>query len=229
MIGNYNNYVILLKVIKAITITGALCLGLIFLCCSHIGHRARVKKGVNVSVLVAPSRETYDPPGTHWSRTGYAGNDFSEQGRTDIQISSGYAWKLRNNRKLMVQANFALADGYYFPSTGLYYQATTDDLPVAAGIGVIIGQDPLLYLLWGRDFSNCSDCPTGAGLDIGLGFGTGASYLVDARFFYRFGNIQLGAFTEYRYYRNVLVLCTENCDYDSYLKSRWSFGVIFIP
>ncbi len=181
--------------------------------------------------MASPSWETYDPPDTYWYQTYYADNDFSEQGRTDFQTFWGYAWQLSNSRKLMIQANFAVAyeSGYYFPSTGLYYQATRDDSPYAVGIGTIIGLDPMFYLLWGRDFSDCADCKTRLGLDIGLGFGTGPSYLIDAKFFYKFKNAQLGIFSEYRYFPNVLDLCIENCDYDDYLKSRWSFGVIFMP
>lgn len=198
--------------------------------CSHVGHRANVREGVNISMMGAPSWETYDPPNRDYYRTFEPDVDFSKRGRTDYQISWGYAWRLRNERKLMPLVSFAMSSkgSSYFPSAGLYYQATSDDSPSAGGIGVIIGLDPMLYLIWGRDFVRSSEGRGKFGIDLAFGYGSGPSYMIDYRIFYQLNIISFGFFTEYRYFPGVLETCDENCDYTNYLKSRWSFGIILI-
>ena len=199
--------------------------------CSHIAHRANVNEGVNFSVLAAPSHETYDPPNRDYYNTYEPDTKFSGRGRTDFQISCGYAWKLRNTRKLMTQLNFAIApeDGQYLPSAGIYYQASPDYSESAAGFGALIGVDPVGYFIWGRDFAENSDGWNNAGVDIAVGMGSGPSYLANAMLFYRHRHFQLGLFSEYRYFSKPFDLCDENCDYSDYIKSRLSFGIIFIP
>jgi hypothetical protein len=181
--------------------------------------------------MAAPSYETYDPPNRDYYQIYEPGIEFSGRGRTDYQISWGYSWKLKNTRKLMPQINIALAPGSgdYLPSGGIYYQATADYSPAAAGFGTIIGADPMAYFIWGRDFAEDEDYVNKAGFDMALGIGTGPSYLIDAKLFYRMTHFQLGLFAEYRYFSKTLDLCVDNCDYKDYIKSRLSFGVIVIP
>ncbi len=198
--------------------------------CSHIAHRADVEEGVNVSLMAAPSLVTYDPPDDHYSRIYGPENDYSEMGWTDFQMSLGYAWKFRNNRKLMPQVNLVKSSegGSPFFSAGLYYQATPDDSPQAAGIGAIIGLDPMVYLIWGRDFVKNEYSKRKVGIDLGLGFGTGPSFLLDYKLLYGHELLSLGFFTEYRYVLGYLNHCNEFDDYNCFIKSRWSFGIILI-
>ncbi|MEE9555160.1 MAG: hypothetical protein V3W18_12790 [candidate division Zixibacteria bacterium] len=41
---------------------GTVLSAMIAINCSHVAHRADVEEGANVSLIAAPSRETYDPP-----------------------------------------------------------------------------------------------------------------------------------------------------------------------
>lgn len=198
--------------------------------CSHISHRAKVREGVNISVMGAPSRETYDPPNKDYYRRFEPEIDFAGEGGTDYQISGGYAWRLRNDRKLMPQLTFAVSSkhGSYLPSAGLYYQATIDSSPSSAGIGVIVGLDPMIYLMWGRDFFKDSRGRGKLGADLALGYGWAPAFLIDSRISYQLDIISFGLLAEYRYFPGVLETCVENCDYTNYVKSRLSVGIILI-
>ena len=130
----------------------------------------------------------------------------------------------------MPQVNLTLSSegNFPLPLVGLYYQATTDDSPSSAGIGMIIGVDPMVYLLWGRDFTKNDNSKRKIGMDLGVGFSAGPSILLDYKLLYGTDVISLGLFTEYRYYPGTLDTCYDNCGYTNYLKSRWSFGLILI-
>jgi hypothetical protein len=199
------------------------------LSCSHIAHRANVREGINMSLMGASSWEAYDPPNKDYYRRQDPDVDFLESGWTDYQFSAGYAWQLRNKRKLMPYVSFGvIEDGFPIPSASLYYQATSEDSPSSAGIGLTIGVDPLLYLMWGRDFVKNSKGRGKLGMDLASGFGSGPAILVDSRIFYQLDLLSFGLFAEYRYFPGVLETCVENCDYTNYVKSRLSFGIILI-
>jgi hypothetical protein len=86
----------------------------------------------------------------------------------------------------------------------------------------------MIYLIWGRDFLKNRDPYGKIGMDLAFGAGVGGSLLVDSKLFYNFELGSIGFYTQYRYYFITLDTCFENCDYTSYLKSRWSFGLILI-
>ena len=191
------------------------------LSCSHVAHRAGVEPGINASVMVGPSYNTYSPS---WA------NKDNERHSTDTQLSLGYAWRIHDKKRLMLQwmANSwdtKISERSTWLSTGfdIYYQGSSK--PNNAGIGLVVGYDPKLYLMWGRDYGNpASDFRTG--LDFGLGFGLNVSIIPQLMYTVRYKSLQTSVMIEYRMFANSFVLCDENCD-NEYLKSRLITAVVF--
>jgi hypothetical protein len=196
------------------------------LSCSHVAHRAGVEPGMNASLMIGPTLNNY-----------HIGDDVAKDDRpdkynTDTQVSIGYAWKIKEKKRLMVQW---IANGYrpsingggdFIPvSTGfdIYYQGSGDS--TNAGIGLMIGLDPKLYLMWGKDYRNpASNFRTG--LDFGLGFGLNISLIPQLMYTVRYKSLQTSLLMEYRLFGSSYTPCDENCD-DEYLKSRFSVGIVF--
>lgn len=196
--------------------------------CSHIPHRARVSEGINISAAMIQDYETTDPPEGSWEAQENGGAS-TEYLRTDYLVNLGHAWKLPNERKFMVYLNMATAeiDPFRFmPSIGFYYQATTDDLPYASGVGVVFIGDPLVYTIWGRDIGRSKNGNSIASIDIAGGFSFIPSLFVHAKLLKRLGPFQLGIIGEYRRFWGTLNICLDGC---SYIKSESYIGIILIP
>jgi len=162
--------------------------------CSHITNRARVDEGVNISTYVIKDYETTDPSEGSWEGQEDTGVS-TEYLRTDYLVNLGYAWRLRNERKMMIYLNMATADRdpfRFMPALGFYYQATPDSLPYAAGVGAIVLVDPLIYAIWGRDIADFVE------IDMAGGFSLIPSIFAHMKLLKKFGPVQLGVIGEYR-------------------------------
>lgn len=217
---------------KLTVFTGLSSVMLIFIIsgCSHITHRARVNEGINMSVFVMPDYETYDPPDRIWD----PGDDRYRElqySRTDCQVSWGYAWRLQNDRKVMLNLNAATAFRYpydFVPSVGVYYQQTPDDLPYASGIGAIILPDPTVYWLVGRDLGGTGEGKI-AELEFGAGFALYPSLLFHFKLLKQMGPFLGGVIGEYRYFWPYTGVSLGDEGYRDYVKSQLFFGVILVP
>lgn len=191
------------------------------LSCSHVAHRAGVESGVNASVMVGPSYNTYSPA---------SANKDHERHTTDTQVSIGYAWKINEKKRIMVQwmANSwdsRISERNSWLSTGLdiYYQHKSE--PTNAGVGLVVGYDPKLYLMWGRDYGN-PQSKFGTGLDFGLGFGIDVSIIPQLMYTVKYDYLQTSLLVEYRLFVNSFSICDENCD-NEYLRSRLIMALVF--
>lgn len=202
--------------------------------CSHIAHRARVDEGVNMSAFVMPNYETYDPPRTPYFDENRP-EDLGRYARTDCQFFLGYGWKTKNDRRLMVQLIMGSTvwrswDGFFpIGSAGIYYQGTPSDSPYALGFGAVVGPDPLLYGLWGRDFGGNSVEDPEYGIDIGAGIGLIPSVMLHAKITKDLGHFDLGFLGEYRRFWGPLDIHYESANFDDYISSQLFFGIILIP
>lgn len=191
--------------------------------CSHIGHRAGVEPGPYASVLYAPSYERYEPP-RRWP-------DYDEKlsgyGQTDFQLNLGHAWKFKNEQKFLLSGMFTIRP-LFAPSVDLYWQFSSAPEYSNGGVGLILGVDEMAYFLWGRDLIGNAWDDFGMGVDAGLAFAAGPSFVGQPMISFRYKRVQACFFAEYRYYAKVLETCDENCGYDSYIRSRWVGGVMFM-
>ncbi len=212
---------ITLKRSRVALLSVAILLGISAFNCSHIGHRAGVEPGWNTSVLYAPSYERYDPP-RRWP-------DWNEKlsgyGHTDVQFDLGHAWEFNNGQKFLLQGMFSL-NPHFAPSLDLYWQFSSAPEYSNGGIGLILGVDGMIYALWGRDILGRAHDDFGVGVDAGLAFAAGPSFMGQPMISFRYKSLKAGLFAEYRYYTRVLDICDENCGYDSYIRSRLVVGVI---
>ena len=198
------------------------------LSCTHVVHRAGVEPGINASVMIGPTYNTYSPS---------SANHDSERYIRDTQLSVGYAWRIKQTHRLLVQWNANSmtsrdsdrdtwsSSGNNIYSTGLdiYWQGSSE--PTNSGVGLVLGLDPKLYLMWGRDYGN-PGAKFRTGLDFGLGFGFNVSIIPQLMYTVRYKSLQSSILIEYRMFANSINLCDEGCD-NEYLRSRLMFAVVF--
>lgn len=192
--------------------------------CSHVAHRAGVEPGPNVSVLYGRSYERYDPP-RQWEDPS---EKLSGYGLSALQVNWGHAWRLKNGDKFLLQGVFAPIQStpYFLPSLDMYWQFSSQPQYSDGGFGTILGLDPMLYFLWGRDFIGRYNGKFSSGVDVGMGIAAGWSFLGQVTWSVKYGSMQAGIGAEYRYYTQVLNLCVDNCGYDAYIRTRWVFSII---
>jgi hypothetical protein len=177
-----------------------------------------------------PDYETYDPPDRIWD-SGEGSYRSLQYSRTEFQIGWGYAWRVKNDRKVMLNLNTATAFRFrysFVPSIGVYYQQTPDDLPYASGIGAIILPDPTVYWLYGRDLGG-SDGNKIAEIELGAGFALYPSLLFHLKLLKRFGPFHAGVIGEYRYFWPSTGLSLRDEGFRDYVRSQLFFGFILIP
>lgn len=189
---------------------------------SHVAHRARVEPGPNISVLYGPMYHTYfAPPPDYWEPQKEAGRE-----SRDLQMNAGYAWKIKQDRRLLIQA-VLLSDfeqALILHSFDFYYQ--TKSFPSNGGIGIMLGLDPRLYFMVGRDYGKAHKT-FGTGLDFCIGFGlAGISVIPQFMYTVRLYNLQATLTAEYRYFLTDADICDENCSQADNIHSRLFVGMI---
>lgn len=206
------------KLAVAIVMLGACLSG-----CGHVAHRAGVEPGFNASVMLAPTYETYhDPPQDYWEQKKSPG-----WAETDVQGNLGYAWDIGQGRRLLVQGVILIFRDADIPiphSIDVYYQAKAGK--ANAGVGVMLGMDPRLYLLWGRDYGP-PEKRFRSGLDFGLGFApAGISVIPQVTYSLSHGAFRPSLLLEYRYFlSNKEIFCFDNCSDADNPRSRLSIGL----
>jgi hypothetical protein len=204
---------------------------LLIMGCSHITHRARVSEGINMSAYAMPTYETYDTDEALEYEQGKPHKSI-EYRRTEYQFCWGYAWKLKNGRKILLNLNSATVDRDplgFMPSIGVYYQGTTDDLHYAAGFGAVVSPDPMIYWLWGRDLGRTDKSGSIAEINLGAGLGLWRSYLLHFKLLKRMGPFRAGFIGEYRRFWEPLDLYYGDGGYRNDVKSQLYLGIILIP
>jgi hypothetical protein len=121
----------------------------------------------------------------------------------DYQWNIGYAWQLKNGKRLMAQALLVRTvsdddETSPLPSIDVYYQTRTG--ASSGGMGLIVGVDPRFYFIWGRGYGRLG-APWRTGLDFSLRFGIlGAPVMPQLMYSFRYKRLQLSALAEHRFF-----------------------------
>jgi hypothetical protein len=196
--------------------------------CGHVVHRADVEPGFNASLLAGPAYHTYAATSPDYLNPPPATLESSWETR-DTQLNLGWAWRLNNGKILLAQAVFVRVDNNENQHDGatsfdLYYQTKSGQS--SGGVGVMLGLDPKLYFIWGRELSRPGSVwRTGFDFSIGIGI-YAAPVMPQLMYTVGYRNLRFSALAEYRYH----FLRAEDDLYESdrrseYLRSRLFVGL----
>lgn len=194
--------------------------------CCHVIHRAGVEPGANASIMYTPVYNSYyNPPANYWEskkRSSWESSDF--------QANLGYAWPIKNGQRLLVQGLLVSStgdgseSGLKVHSFDFYWQTKSGESN--GGVGFLVGLDPRLYFLWGRDYGQSR---IKHGLDGGIGIGV-VNLSITPQLMYTIGSdkAQISLYSEFRFFAiNRDIFCDEDCSDADNLRSRFSLGIIF--
>jgi hypothetical protein len=161
----------------------------------------------------------------------YSGSNTESSWRArDFQWNAGYAWQLKNGKRLLAQAIFNQTLGKHdgtnlLPSAGVYYQTKVG--PNSRGMGLLIGLDPRFYFIWGRSYGQ-TWAQWRTGLDFTLGFGIfEAPVMPQLMYSAKYKNVQVSAMAEYRFFiLNTIIGIGDSPEFES-LHSRMCVGLVF--